>query len=180
MKKSIIIILVLITLKIYCQNEEVYIPGYICKIQILTLDKKTQESVPLVLIEGYTKDKRIFVGYSDVDGKINMKICSNKLFQGNLIIKTTAINYKQDSFSFNIKYDTTLNLKMSLDSLHGITESEKLKYENSFILPCGTDEVNQLHLNNPSFRHCDGRVLSYRELKEKHEDLNYWEQIKNN
>lgn len=94
------------------------------------------------------------------------------------MFKATAVDYKQDLFSFKIRSDTTLILNMNSDSLHQITKSEKVKYENSFISPCGTDEVNQLYLNNPNFRHCDGRILSYKELKEKHEDLSCWEQIK--
>lgn len=70
MNKTIVLILLfLISLKTFSQNNQAYIPGYIYKIKIQTKDKKRKENIPSVLIEGFIENKRVITTYSNLDGE---------------------------------------------------------------------------------------------------------------
>ena len=165
------------TSKIYGQEGKAFEPGQMVKISIITIDKKTHDTIPLVLVEIFHKNERILSGHTDIDGKLIIKICSNKLSKDSLTFKTTAIGYKQTTVNQNIRFDSTNVLFMNKGSLKEMTARKKQEYQDSFITECGTDEVNRLYLENAKYRHCDGRILTYQQIQDNHENIFGWERI---
>ena len=165
------------TLKIFGQGGNKFVPGQMLKMSIITIDKKTYDTIPLVLVEIFHKNERILSGHTDLDGKLIIRICSNKLVKDSLTFKTTAIGYKQDTINQNILLDSTNVLLMNQDSFKRMTAKKKQEYQDSFITECGTDEVNRLYVENPTYRHCDGRIMTYKQIQENHENMHGWEQI---
>jgi hypothetical protein len=171
------IILILFSLKTFGQSGKTLVPGHMCRIPTLTIDKKTKDSIPFVLVEGFIKDERILYGISNIDGEENFQICSNKLSIDTVTFKITAVGYIQDTFKFKLYQDSTLVFTLTADPSKAMTEKKMLEYQNTFFMQCGTDQVNRLYLENPTYRNCDGRILTYKQISANNEDLNQWDLI---
>lgn len=175
MKTFLIITMLYCGLTAFSQSD--YAPGQLYKIHGLTIDKSSQDTVPLILVEILNKGQRILATTSDFDGQFSFVLCSNKLPNDSLTLRTSGVAYYQETFNFNIISDTTFTLTITADPEKKMTKEKLFEYTRTFINECGTDEYNEAYENNNLYRHCDGRVKTFREIIDSNENLSEWEQI---
>lgn len=165
----IIIILLMNIFVIHSQQNE----SRMLSIKLITSDTNNN-LVHLVLLEfpntnGFT--------FSSFDGDVNFKLCSNQIKDSVLRIRATAINHKQDDFTFTVYSDTTLYIKMINDTIAGYSKIKYQEYivsKRSEIQECGTYALMREREENKKYIHCDGRIRSFIQIEESGESWAGW------
>lgn len=160
------------------QTDTTFIPGQLYKINFLTLDADSKDTLPLVLIEVFNNSERISILKSDFNGQGKITICSNKLTDSKMYLKVTMAYYLQDTFKLELYADTSFVLPLKIDPEKRISKENYAEYERTLILDCGTDELQNAISKNAYYRHCDGRIWSFKTLIDNHENLNEWELLR--
>lgn len=165
----IIIILLMNISVIHSQQNE----SRMLSIKLITSDTNNN-LVHMVILEfpnsnGFT--------LSSFDGDANFQLCSNQIKDSIIRIRATAINHKQEDFTYTVYSDTTLYVKMINDTIAGYS---KIKYQEYFdskrsgIEECGTYDLMREREENKDYIHCDGRIRSFIQIEESGESWAGW------
>jgi len=172
---KLILPILLLSFVTCCFSQSDYVAGQIYKIEGLCTDNNNHEKLPMLFVEIYSNNELISIGTSDFDGKFLCKFCSNKLKDDSITIKFTGKEYQQKTYNFKILSDTLIHINLSADPKKEWTKERLFEYTRTFISECGTDEISKEYELNELYRHCDGRIKNFREIKI--ESLNEWELI---
>jgi len=171
-KPIIFYFLILLTVSSYSQEN-----AKLIRIDGFTLIENTNDTVPLVTIEAFNNNKRIWTVNSDFNARYISIFCSNLLQNDTLIFLVTGVNCIQTSFTYIIKNDTSINLYLKNDPEKLMT-FEKLKEYNkdkiSFVDEC-IPSINDKRYKNKKFKHyCTGEIKSFEEIIENNLGLLNW------
>ncbi|MDP4203060.1 MAG: hypothetical protein Q8861_10210 [Bacteroidota bacterium] len=179
MRTILIITTLFIYLTTYGQKESTYITGKLYTIDGLTYDKLNKDTVRLVTIELFSNGKQLIATRTDLNGRFRWTVCSNKLLNNSLAIKTTAAGYYQKTYDFKLRSDTLIVLTLVPDPKKEITLKKQSEYEYNLFHECGAKELETEYKENAFYRHCDGRILTFKQLMNRKENLNEWNKIIN-
>ena len=176
LKDKIFYFLILLTISSYSQEK-----AKLIKVDGFTLIENTNDTVPLVTIEAFNNNKRIWTVNSDFNSHYTSIFCSNLLQSDTLIFLVTGIYCIQTSFTYIIKNDTSINLYLKNDPEKLMT-FEKLKEYNkdkiSFVDEC-IPSIDDKRYQNKKFKHyCTGEIKSFEEIIENDLGLSDWILIK--
>lgn len=176
--RIIIIITLTFNLLLYSQIDKKRDSGKMYKLSGVITDQTTNDTLSLVSVEILNKNlKRIKSTRSDFDGIYYFIFCSKKLISDTLLIKTTYISYKQETFFYKINSDSVINIKMSFDKNKTITKEKFEKYNSSFLYyECGTEDYDVISYDeNKTYRHfCSGQEKKYQQLIKDNDNLSEW------
>jgi len=179
MRTILIITTLFVCFTTFGQNESTYVAGQLFKVSGLTYDKLNKDTVRLVTIELFSKGKPLIATRTDLNGKFHWTVCSNKLWYNSLTIKATAAGYYQRTYDFKLNSDTLIVLNLTPDPKKEITLKKQSELEHNIFNECGTEELEKEYKENAFYRHCDGRVLKFKQLTDRKENINEWDKIIN-
>lgn len=180
MKYKIIIIAFIYSFVSYSQTNIPFKKGSVHKIKGLIRDNTTNDILTGVVVEFMNEHKKwIDTRVSDFDGQFFFKVCSNKLINNTLFIKTTQAFYKQEIFKYEITSDTVLKINMTIDKKKVFSKKEFEKYKNTKLhFECSiNDDFNEIEYwtNKKVYQHyCTGEQKKYKNLIDDKEDFSEW------
>ncbi len=175
MKKILLFALICQISTIYGQNNKALNSGEIYKLIGITKDLKTNEVTPLVKIEVFNLERKIASTKSDYNGNFHISFCSNKLKNNDLVVVCTEIGFLKETHKFKFSSDSLLIIKLEHNPNNEVSIEEQIENEKKLIKDCGTDELKIEYQKNRNYKHCDGRILTFKELISSKENLNEWE-----
>lgn len=184
MKYKIIIIAFIYSFVSYSQTNISFKKGSVHEIKGLIIDNTTNDNLTGVVVEFMDEHKKwIDARVSDFDGQFFFKICSKKLINKTLFIKTTQAFYKQEIFKYKITSDTVLKINMAFDKKKVFSKKEFEKYKNSKLyFECSiNDDFDEIEYwtNKKVYQHyCTGEQKKYKGLIDDKEDFSEWNLIK--
>jgi len=167
----------LLSQEVSAQTNTSYEPGELYKIYGLTIDSEKHDTLNMVAIEIYADGQRILRQISDFDGLFYFSLCSNQIPTDSITIKATGADHKQEFFSFRVVSDTTLLIPLTPDPAQEFTRLMVRNYVEDFINECGTGQYERAYARNAQYRHCDGRILTFREIEKEGDGLTGWKLI---
>ena len=179
MRTTLIIITLLVCLTTFGQNKSTYVVGQLYKVSGLTYDKVNKDTVRLVTIELSSNGKPLIASRTDLNGKFHWTVCSNKLWNNSLTIKATTAGYYQRTYDFKLNSDTSIVLSLTPDPKKEITLIKQSEYEHNIFNEYGTEELEKEYKENAFYKHCDGRILTFKQLMDRKENINEWDKIMN-
>lgn len=162
----------LLKLNVFSQAE--YQLGEIIEIKGYVLNNNnSNDSLPFILVELINNDEKVKAAFTDFDGKFKFNICSKKLKNKNVLLRFSGVGFFEKGLSFEVLKDTTLTMYIDQNKEDTITLDKINDFRLSFFSnECGTYIFQKNYKKNEYYRHCDGRIMKFRELVDNSENLN--------
>ena len=161
----------------FCGQNNAFVPGQMLELRGQVLDAESK--APLVISRlTLVADSVVGETVTDFDGNYKFRFCSNKAKGDSVILQVESLGYPMRSILVKAGTDLSLIIYLKADSTFQLTEQTKQHYFDSHLLPtCGFEKYQRDHEANPMFRHCDGRIESFRRLEELNERMEEWERL---
>ena len=181
MKQSLFIAAILVSQIICGQNTSAYTAGQLIEISGQVLDAKTQDTLVFAKLELLASNIVIEESIADFDGNYSLRFCSNKVKSDSLILQVQELGYLSQRMELQIRTELFLTVYLEEDSMFQSTDNARQQYLASLHqdqpTSCGTAQYECDYEANAMHRHCDGRIESFRRLRELNEKMGEWEKL---